>query len=536
MLADALDGARTRVVDECERRARVTEPFGQAAVRRRGRLDALVGDLITTLRSGGVSSQAPAVPMTLDPELDHSERTLVLSDVIEQIERHELEASPPEIRVASEWAAEFDARYWHERSRQLSLLVDGVEECATVLAADGRILFLNRRATQVLHEICGVAPDEIVGKTFAQVGATTALGLGRSSEGLLELAREREPFEVEARGRTRRNQLSALYGPDGATTAVALVSHDIHSRRLAEKRMEPLTRLSVLVGTLDYDEVAEALAQVPIPEVADWCAVNIIRSRKVQYTAVAHRNPAKAHVRDAFVRAVPNWDRHPLWQEMLTGGFQLLSEVTDDLLHKLTVNDEQYQALSQTGIRSLMVVPLVTRGEIRASSPSATRQSQDDGMAGTTFRWLRKFAVHAAHIVENARLLKDLPVERGPLPGRTRRRPDARIRAGPLAEIRLVLQSDASGIEFRGQDRRGGIRAHRWRPSPRRKEPCSRNRREYLRQARLCIAERRTSSLSKDCRAAARRQRENCGSDRRRHGHHGAAAHTAAAQGVPRVP
>ena len=107
---------------------------------------------------------------------------------------------------------------------------------------------------------------------------------------------------------------------------------DIHYRKHTQTRLALLTKLSALVGISDPDQLAEALVQVPIPELGDWCTVNLLESGRIRRTFVANRDPSKTPLRDAIVRTLPAWDRHPLWQELLTGGFQLLTEVSDDLL------------------------------------------------------------------------------------------------------------------------------------------------------------------------------------------------------------
>ena len=92
---------------------------------------------------------------------------------------------------------------------------------------------------------------------------------------------------------------------------------------------------------------------------------------------------------------------------MLTSGFQLLSEVSDDLIRKLALNDQYHRLISQVGIRSLMVVPVVSRGQPVAimtfayTDESGRRYGHDDpGLAV-------ELGLHAAHIAENARLVAE---------------------------------------------------------------------------------------------------------------------------------
>jgi PAS domain-containing protein len=105
---------------------------------------------------------------------------------------------------------------------------------------------------------------------------------------------------------------------------------------------------------------------------------------------------------------LPKWDRHPLWQEFLTSGFQLLAEVNDDILRSLTTTEEQYRLILRVGIRSLMLVPVVSRGQIAGivnfiyTNESGRRYGRDDPALA------EEFAVHAANIIETARLMREL--------------------------------------------------------------------------------------------------------------------------------
>ena len=85
---------------------------------------------------------------------------------------------------------------------------------------------------------------------------------------------------------------------------------------------------------LECDEVAEALVQVQIP-VRRLVRDRLHRRESDRRPFLAHCNPSKAPLRDALMRDPPTWDQHPLWRGMLTTGFQLLTEVNDDLLCRL---------------------------------------------------------------------------------------------------------------------------------------------------------------------------------------------------------
>jgi signal transduction histidine kinase len=287
-------------------------------------------------------------------------------------------------------------------------------------------------ALRRLRTRIGVPLGEIIGRTPAELGVSCELVVGRSIDELVPLARAHESVSTTAWGRAYEEKFDAIYQPDGAVSAIAMLVRDVHSRKLAETRMDLLTKLAALAALMDFEEVAKALVEVPIPEFADWCAITSIDNRRIGRTFLAHRDPAAAALRDIIMHAQPAWDRHPLWQEMLTLGFQLLSEVSDDLLRRLTGDEEQYRLLSQLGIRSAMVVPLVSRGQINGimtlayTSQSGRRYGRDDPPIA------EELALHTARALENARLMKELVAS------------EARFRIAMAGARTIVYEQDLS--------------------------------------------------------------------------------------------
>jgi signal transduction histidine kinase len=106
--------------------------------------------------------------------------------------------------------------------------------------------------------------------------------------------------------------------------------------------------------------------------------------------------------------------------------------VSDELLRKLAGSEEQYRLIAQAGVRSIMVQPVIARGETVAlltlifTSESGRRYDRDDPELS------HEFALHAAYILENARLVKDL------------RASDDRFRVALAGARTLVFEQDPS--------------------------------------------------------------------------------------------
>jgi signal transduction histidine kinase/GAF domain-containing protein len=409
MLAECLQGRRDRVADELERRAAMTQSTEAPTGGRRRRLGAFVDEVIGALKHGNGGAAPAATEPFNDEAAQARERELVLRYLIEQIEQRRLEASPGETVAIARWAAEANGRRLDEQNRRLCALLDQMRDSAALFGQDGRILYCNRRAIQGLRDAMGVPRGQIIGRTPVELGVPGEIVIGRPISELESLARAHESFEMLAWGHAMEGQLDAIYRADGTVTAIALTVRDVHQRKLTQTRLDLLSKLSALSGMLECDEAAEALVQVPLPELADWCAITFIEDgKRIGRTFLANRDPSKARVRDAIMRDLPTWERHPLWQGMLTTGFQLLTEVNDDLLRRLASSEQQYRLLAQIGVQSLMVVPLVSRGKIAGimtfayTSDSNRRYGRDDPPLA------EEIALHAAHRFENARLMKQL--------------------------------------------------------------------------------------------------------------------------------
>lgn len=125
-------------------------------------------------------------------------------------------------------------------------------------------------------------------------------------------------------------------------------------------RLSLLSKVGALAGMLDYKQVLSAVARLSIPELADWCIVDVVEEGEACRMEVAHRDPARAPLAAALRRfpldhaarrrlpvAQALWSRHPV----------LIPDYTDELLREQTEGEYLELAL-QLGVRSVLVVPV----------------------------------------------------------------------------------------------------------------------------------------------------------------------------------
>ena len=174
-------------------------------------------------------------------------------------------------------------------------------------------------------------------------------------------------------------------------------------------RLALLSKVGALAGTLDYEAVLSAVARLSIPELADWCVVDVLEEGESRRVEVAHRDPAKAEVAAAF-RDFPldhvARRRLPVAQAVQSRRPVLIPEYTEEMLREQT--EGEYLALArQLRVCSVLVIPVTLPSSLATmafmmTSESGRRYGQEDvAVADELVR-------RAAQIVETARVHQKL--------------------------------------------------------------------------------------------------------------------------------
>jgi signal transduction histidine kinase len=187
---------------------------------------------------------------------------------------------------------------------------------------------------------------------------------------------------------------------------------ELEARRLAEAARERAAFLSdasiALTASLDYDATLATLANLVVPQIADWCAVDVVEAGDtIRRVAVAHRDLAKTALVDATRVYPPDPEgRHPRTDVIRTGRSRLIVDVTPERLEAMALHDEHLRVMREMGYVSAMIVALVARGRTLgaiscATMESARRYGSDD------LALLEDLARRAALALDNARLYRE---------------------------------------------------------------------------------------------------------------------------------
>jgi len=177
------------------------------------------------------------------------------------------------------------------------------------------------------------------------------------------------------------------------------------------KRMTFLAEASeLLASSLDYSRTLRRLAQLCVPVLADWCAIDMLGPNgEIQRLAVAHEDPEK--VRWAYElqeRYPPDPDApHGVANVLRTGEAEFLPSIPQKLLDRAIGDDEELRRIvDELGLTSSIAVPLNARGRTLGALNLITADTHPP-FTQADFELALELARRAAIAVDNARLYRE---------------------------------------------------------------------------------------------------------------------------------
>jgi signal transduction histidine kinase len=196
-------------------------------------------------------------------------------------------------------------------------------------------------------------------------------------------------------------------GAQGEIVAGVVTALDVteQRRRLTSRRFLADAG-TLLTSSLDYVSTLRNLARLAVPALADWCTVDLLdNSGEIERVAIEHSDGRRATTAMQLARRYPPTLKTEVGVERVirTGIAELVPEVTPEILDRFTHSAKQRRFLGELGIRSVMIVPMVARGNaigaiIFVTAESGRRYNPDD------LEVAQELATRAALAVENSRL------------------------------------------------------------------------------------------------------------------------------------
>jgi PAS domain S-box-containing protein len=164
----------------------------------------------------------------------------------------------------------------------------------------------------------------------------------------------------------------------------------------------------LLASSLDMVATLEQLANLAVPELADWCAVDVLKDGQIERIAIAHRDRTKVAVVREWSRRYPSelQASGEIGEVIRTGRAMLYPEISDAQLVHVARDAEHLRLMRELGMSSVIIAPLAAHGTafgavtlIRAESGRRYGQSKLE----TAIELGRR----AGSAIENARLYRE---------------------------------------------------------------------------------------------------------------------------------
>jgi PAS domain S-box-containing protein len=298
--------------------------------------------------------------------------------------------------------------------------------------------------------IVGSSDDAIISKDLKSIvtswnaaaeqmfGYTAQEMIGRSIRTIIPADRQHEEDEVLARiteGLTvdhyetiRQHKSGALVNISlsvspirnaaGVVVGASKIARDISERLRAQAITDRARRQGIFLarlttafsGSMDYADRLTTLAKLAVPDLADWCAVDVVKTNgQIERVTVNHIDPDKIALAEQILKRYrdPRAPASPA-EVMRTRKPAIVSKITDEMLVDAAAGDDEWLRLVRgLGLISYVCLPLIAHGTSMGALTFATAESgrhYDE----EAVRFLEDVASRSALALDNARSFDQL--------------------------------------------------------------------------------------------------------------------------------
>ncbi len=309
----------------------------------------------------------------------------------------------------------------HGSERRFEAIVGSLADPVTIRDREHRFVYANRAALAHLgfdswDELRRTAPSEIMASYVVSGADGRAISMDDIPSVRILRGEPPEPLLIRTvnrqSGAQRWNLLKAapLLDEAGAVEATITIIEDVTEQKRAERQASFLSQASqVLASSLDYEQTLRNVAELAVPDIVDWCAVDLVDPEgDTLSVAVAHVDPQRLTLAEQLRRYEPA-GRDPeqgLGRVLRTGEPLLYPEIPDDLLVQSAVDDRHLELLRAVGFRSAALVPMRLGRRILGAM---TMVSADSGrvLDRSDVELAEQVAARAAVAIENSRLYSE---------------------------------------------------------------------------------------------------------------------------------
>jgi PAS domain S-box-containing protein len=312
-------------------------------------------------------------------------------------------------------------RALRDSDRRFDTIVGALSDAVTIRDREHRFVYANSAAVAHLgfeswEELRDTPPASIMDDYLVWNEDGRELAMDDIPSVRILRGEEAEPLLIRtvnrASGAQRWNLLKAapLLDEGGRIEATITIIEEVTEQKRSELGSVFLAEASAeLARTLDYEQTLRNVARLTVPEIADWCAVDLLDGERDRRTvAVAHVDPQRISLAEEMRDYLPERldPEQGLGRVLSTGEVLLIPEISEEMLRASAVDDHHLELLRAVGLRSALIVPMRigdrTLGALTLVSAESIRVFDSTDVA-----FAEQLAARAAVAIENARLYSE---------------------------------------------------------------------------------------------------------------------------------
>jgi PAS domain S-box-containing protein len=347
--------------------------------------------------------------------------------------------------------------------RRFDAIVGSLADPVTIRDRAHRIVYANRAALEHLgfeswEQLCETTPASIMSDYVVQAEDGRELAMGDIPSVRILHGEPAEPLLIQTINRDsgvkRWNVLKSapLLDEHGEVEATITIIEDITEQKRSELRSRFLAQASAtLASSLDYEQTLRNVAELAVPEIADWCAVDLLDEDGDRKTvAVAHVDRERLSLAEALRAYVPDRLDHNegLGLVLSTGKPLLYPEISEEMLVQAAIDERHLEMLRAVGFRSVLIVAMRLAEKVLGAITLVSAESARV-LDRSDVELAEQIGGRAAVAIENSRLYSERSsiartLQRDLLPEKLPRIPDYE-----LASIYLpALETSLVGGDF----------------------------------------------------------------------------------------
>lgn len=171
---------------------------------------------------------------------------------------------------------------------------------------------------------------------------------------------------LDGRARMVEGLMFPLKDSNDKINEIILIHTDVTEKEIQRSRESLLDKLSsILITTLDYDQVIAKISDACLPDLADGCIIDLVKEDTIQRIITKHRDPQTQTLLEELQKSYPPRmnSPQPAARVIRSGQPEIMRTVDHSILKAHTFDLKHVELIEKIGLRSNIAVPLIIRGQ-----------------------------------------------------------------------------------------------------------------------------------------------------------------------------